>query len=229
MLPRLQRPARSASKATRATDPSPRTILGSLAAVVLAAGLAGCASLNNVDSEVRSYSQWPSGRSAGSYAFERLPSQAAEPERQSELENAARVALSKAGFTESASTSQSDVVVQLGARISREDRSPWDDPIWWNGWYYRSRWAPGPWGPGWWGGGPYWSMRYDTPRYEREVAVLIRDRQSGQPLYESRATNDSLSRGDTATLAAMYEAALKDFPTPSVNPRRISVPLASTP
>jgi hypothetical protein len=68
---------------------------------------------------------------------------------------------------------------------------------------------------------------YSSPQYDREVALLIRDRASGQPLYETRATNDGgYTSGGTALLAAMYEAALKDFPTPAVNPRRVSVELA---
>lgn len=186
--------------------------------------LGGCASLNTVDSDVRSYGQWPGDRAIGRYAFERLPSQAAEPERQSQLESAARPALTQAGFTEAATKAEADVVVQLGARVDRQDRGVWDDPFWWNGWGYRGRWAPG-WG--YYRPGPFWSMgyAYESPRYEREVGILIRDAKTGQPLYESRATNDSLTRGDADTLSAMYTAALKDFPTPAVNPRRVSVPL----
>jgi hypothetical protein len=69
-------------------------------------------------------------------------------------------------------------------------------------------------------------MVADTPRYEREVAVLMRDRRTGQVLYETRASNESLSGGDGTTFAAMFEAALKDFPQPAVNPRRVSIPLA---
>jgi hypothetical protein len=56
---------------------------------------------------------------------------------------------------------------------------------------------------------------------------LIRDRRSGAPLYEARAVSDGYSAGDTSVLGAMFEAALKDFPTPAVSPRKVVVPLAS--
>jgi hypothetical protein len=54
---------------------------------------------------------------------------------------------------------------------------------------------------------------------------MIRDRKTGQVLYESRAANEGLTGPDGATFAAMFEAALRDFPQPAVNPRRVSVPL----
>jgi len=192
----------------------------SIAFSLLATGfvLTGCAGVRTVDSDVNSYSQWPAGRKPSNYAFERLPSQQAQPQVQDSLEAAARDALAKAGFTEATNPSTADVTVQLGARINRYDRSPWEDPFWFRGPYWHSH-RYGWWGPGL---GPY----YAAPRYEREVAVLIRDRKTGQPLYESRASNESLSSGDSATLAAMYEAALKDFPQTAVNPRRVSVQLS---
>ena len=39
--------------------------------------LGGCASLRNVTSDVSSFGEWPDGRKAGTFAFERLPSQVA--------------------------------------------------------------------------------------------------------------------------------------------------------
>jgi predicted small secreted protein len=181
--------------------------------------LTGCAGMRTVYSDVNSYSQWPAGRKPTTYAFERLPSQQAQPGVQDSLEAAARDALGKAGFTEATSANNADVTVQLGARINRYDRSPWDDPFWWHGGLHY--WHP--YRYGWWG--PGLGLHYASPRYEREVAVLIRDRKTGQPLYESRASNESITSGDTATFAAMFEAALKDFPQAAVNPRRVAVQL----
>ena len=179
----------------------------------------GCASLNKIDSDVNSYSHWPAGREPSTYAFERLPSQQAQPEQQDQLEQAARDALAKAGFTEASDPAASDVTVQVSARVTRQDYSLYDEPFGWRGglWYGRGR---------WWGG-PGFGLSYQSPRYEREVALLIRDRRSGEALYETRASSDGLSSGNEQLLAAMFEAALKDFPQPAVNPRRISVPLAA--
>jgi len=191
--------------------------IGWLGALLL---LVGCAGLRTVDSDVNSYSHWPAGRAPSSYAFERLPSQQAHPDEQDALEAAARDALAKAGFTEAADASKADALVQVSARTTRYDVL-YDDPFYWRGgfWWHRG------FGP-WWGSGA--SLAYTTPRYVREVAVLIRDRASGAVLYETRASSEGYSGSDKDILAAMFEAALKDFPQAAVNPRRVSVPLAGT-
>jgi len=196
-----------------------RRTLGLLAAAL---ALSGCAALNSVSSDVSSFGEWPADRRPGSYAFERLPSQQANAAGTQALEQAAAGALKKAGFTPVASGQEPDLLVQVGARVGRADVQPWADPIWWRGGfgYYRH----GPWG------GPRWGlgMNFDAARYEREVALLIRDRASGKPLFEARASNEgNSSTAGSATLAAMFEAALMDFPRLGMNPRRVLVQLPS--
>jgi len=185
--------------------------------------LAGCAAMNTVTSEVATFGDWPDGRAPGRYTFERLPSQQAQPERQAALEAAAARALEKAGFTPAADAAQADVIVQLGARISKTEINPWDDPLWW-------RWGAGYWrSPAWRPRGafsPYWGLHADwsSVRYERHVALLLRDRSAGTPLYEAHAQTDGSTAGDSALLGAMFEAALKDFPAVGAkNPRSVSV------
>jgi hypothetical protein len=191
-------------------------------ALLLAATLAlsGCAALNTVSSDVSSFGEWPADRKAGTYAFERLPSQQAQAAESDALEEAARSALKKAGFTPAAAGQEPDVLVQVGVNAGRTDRQPWADPFWWRGsfGYYRH----GPWiGPRWGVG-----LQFDSPRYERTVAVLIRDRASGKPLFEARASNEGNSSGASArTLSALFEAALMDFPRLGMNPRRVVVQL----
>lgn len=183
--------------------------------------LAGCAALNTVTSEVSSFSEWPADRKPGSYAFERLPSQKANAQRSAELETAAAKALEKAGFTAAADPARADVIVQVGARISRTEVSPWDDPLWW-------RWGGGYWrSPAWrsarW---PYYASWHSDwyARYERTVAVLLRDRASGTPLYEAHAVTEGATSGDAALLGAMFEAALTGFPASGAqNPRTVRV------
>ena len=101
------------------------------ALLATAALVGGCASLNSVDSEVSSFSRWPTGRAPATYAFERLPSQQDRPEQQQRLEDAARSAVEAAGFAPAADPKGADVTVQVGARITAYDRSPFDDPFWW--------------------------------------------------------------------------------------------------
>src|SRR5690349_8809305 len=174
-----------------------RTLLATVAFGLLA----GCASLHQLDNDVSTWSRWPSGRAPTTYAFERLPSQQEQPQAQQLLEDAARPAVEAAGFVPATDPASADVTVQIGARITPTDRSPWDDPYWWGPGFYRpygyTRAGRVVWGPPWrYGYGPYgypgWGP-YDWYGYQREVAVLIRDRTSGEPLYEARALSDGFS------------------------------------
>ncbi len=186
-----------------------------LSLLIATLALSGCAALNRLNSDVSSFSRWPAERKPASYAFERLPSQESMPQSQQRLEDAARGAIEAAGFTAAANSSDAEFVVQLGARVNANDRWIYDDPFWWRGGLYYGRHGRGYWGPG-------FGMGFATPTYEREVAVLIRDRKSGEPLYEARASNDGASPSIESLLPAMFEAALKDFPNGGVNPRKVT-------
>ena len=198
-----------------------RSVLTS-AALLVAAALGGCAAMNSVTSEVATYGDWPAGRQPGRYAFERLPSQQAKAARQAELEAAAARGLEGAGFTAARDAAQADVIVQIGARISRTELLPWDDPLWW-------RWGGGYWRNPAWRSPSHFGFQANfnagwTARYERSVALLLRDRASGTPLYEAHAQTDGTTSGDNALLAAMFAAALKDFPASgAANPRQVTV------
>lgn len=201
-----------------------RWIMGLLASGLLT----GCANLDSLRSEVSSYGDWPPSRQPGIYAFERLPSQQTQAALQSALEIAARPALEAAGFKPSADAAEPELLVQVGSRVMQTGYAAWDDPFWWRGGYYggwyRGRWA----GPGWgwaspgWGWGHY-GYNY-VPVYQSEVALLIRERSSGKPLYEARARSDGTGTSGEI-LRAMFEAALKDFPATGINPRSVTVPL----
>ena len=189
--------------------------------------LAGCAGMSSVSSQVSSHGDWPPGRAPGTYAFDRLPSQqalAAETER---VEAAARPALQKAGFQPAAEGQAPDVLVQVGARTVYADIQPWGDPLWWRGSFgypysYGYGWRGSMWyGPGW-----GWAGRYDMPRYHHEVALLLRDRPSGKPLFEARASSEGSGSPGARALAAMFEAAMMDFPRLGLNPRRVVMTLS---
>ncbi len=186
-----------------------------------AALLSGCATVTTVGSDVATYGEWPAGRKPATYRFERLPSQQALGAQTEALEAAAAPALAKAGFTPAAEGQPADVVVQVGSRNWQVVDRRWDDRLWWPGGGFG-------WHRGW--GYPYrtslyWQGSLPT-RTEREIALLIRDGASGKPLFEARAASDQA--GNDATLrAAMFEAALQDFPKLGINPRRVVVPRAS--
>lgn len=193
-----------------------RLLLAATAGAALAA-LAGCAAMRSVSSNVSTYGDWPPERKPGTYVFDRLPSQQARPAEADAAEAAARPALARAGFVPAPAGQAPDVLVQVGTHTTRTDYSPWGDPLWWPGGF--GYWRQGP-----WLGSPWWfSARYDATRYEREVGVLIRDRASGKPLFEARASSEGNTPGSAQTLGAMFEAALMDFPKTGVNPRRVVV------
>ncbi|MDB6002419.1 MAG: hypothetical protein JWP52_4118 [Rhizobacter sp.] len=201
-----------------------QTIRNGLGVAVAAMVLAGCAGLQAVDSEVSSYSQWPADRKPSTFAFERLPSQLARPAEQDQLESLARGAIQKAGFTPVATGDKPDVKVQIGARVTRSDPNPWDSPFWWGG--YGGFGPRGHLGMGYGGlWGPGYGYYSSPPYYDREVAVLIRDASTGTALYETRARNDTAYNADGIWLAAMFDAAMKDFPQPAVSPRSVRIPL----
>ena len=204
--------------------PSLATRLGTAAMLAASLLLGACTAMRTVTSEVSTYGEWPDARGAGSYVIERLPSQQAASKQQDDIEQAAHQALQAAGFKPAVDGATPDVVVQIGARVTRYDRAPWDDPLWWHP--YGVRWA----GPAWPGpASPFWSpwsfrWRYDyRTEYLREVGVLLRDKATGQPLYEARARNDGITAGGPAVISAMFTAALKDFPKVQNEPHDVSV------
>jgi len=199
-----------------------------VASLLVAVSLAGCASLRAVDSNVSSFSRWPAGRAPASYVFERLPSQQAQPQQAQSLEDVARRAIEGAGFVAAGEGTTADVSFQIGARATELDRSPFADPFWYGvgplsrpfvyGRYGRPYWNPG------WRYGYGYGPGYEPPYFEREVGVLIRDKASGELLYEARASNEGGSMGASSLLSAMFSAALADFPRGgAVNPHRVRI------
>jgi hypothetical protein len=207
----------------------------SAAALAGAALLAGCASMNAVDTSVATFGAWPADFTPGTYAFDRLPSQQANMPRQQSLENAAAQALAEAGFRPAADGAKPAVMVQIGARTERFEQAPWDDPFWWGGprrFGYRGWAGAGPYGP--WG--PYgyrhgiWAPFPPAPDvYLHEVALLIRDANTGKALYETRASTDGYSSGGDRLLAAMFDASMKDFPRTNDKPHNVRVELPLVP
>ncbi len=202
--------------------PDRRLVLTSLSAAALLA-VTGCAGPYMFSADVSSYGNWPADRKPGTYAFDRLPSQQQNDEaarRQTALEDAAKAALERAGFTPAADVKTADVLVTLGARVTAYDPVPWDDPLWWRwrGRLYSPRYGyvgPGPWG---WRQDPFFDRRYD-----RAVAVLLRDRASGEALYEAHASNEGMSASADTLLAPLFAAALAEFPKVTPKSHRVSI------
>ncbi|MEP7102791.1 MAG: DUF4136 domain-containing protein [Burkholderiales bacterium] len=196
-----------------------------LSTACIALVLSGCAAFNNLSNEVSTFGPWPADRKPASFVFERLPSQQAHPERRVQLETAARGALEAAGFRAAADENSADYVMQIGARVSSNDPWLYNEPLFWRGGfrYGHGRWGRG-FGPGWGFNGRY--DYGDSPTFDREVVLLIRDRKTGQLLYEARASNAGPSASIDYLLPAMFEAALKDFPSAGPNPRNVTTQIS---
>lgn len=202
--------------------------------VLLFTALSGCAALNQVQVEVSSHGEWPAGRVPGSYAIERLPSQQTDLPAQQALEDAARPALSLAGFKE-VPAEQAELLVQLA---SRSQQVLTHDPFYpgWGGPFYGGYGYPGWYRPGVYVGGSY-GRRYhrgvgvgigygfgpELAQTQRETALLIRDRASQKVIFETRAR--LIGGNSERVVPLMFEAALKDFPQPAATPRTITLQL----
>ncbi|MDC8784781.1 DUF4136 domain-containing protein [Roseateles koreensis] len=199
-------------------------------AAVAVLGLSACNGIYTVSSEVSTYGNWTPERKPGSYAFDRLPSQQMPgdaAEVQTRMEEGARAAMAKAGFTETPDTQAADYLVTLGVRVNASDRAPWDDPLWWRWHGNYTAWRYG-FGYGYAlgprrGGIPFPGDPLMDRRFDRAVAVLVRDRKTAEPLYEARASNEGVSPGDRALIGAMFDAAMSDFPQVDPKPRRVTV------
>ncbi|KQT09410.1 DUF4136 domain-containing protein [Ramlibacter sp. Leaf400] len=188
-------------------------------AALAAALLTGCGTYL-LENNVQSFSGLPSLPANPTFTFERLPSQANQP-AQAQVESLADPALFKAGLRRDDASPR--YAVQVSARVQRV-LSPWYDPwdSWgWGGW--GGHFAHGHrMGLGW--GGPI-LPRSDQAWFQREVAVLVRDKSSNQVVYETRAASDGPWLDNAVVLPAMFDAALQGFPTPPQGVRRVNIQL----
>ncbi len=216
-----------------ATRTMPRLMkLVALLASLMAAALAlqGCATPTSLSAQVVSHARWDAGRQPGSFSFDRLPSQQDAPAQQQALEAAALPALRHAGFQPAASGSDAVYTVQIGARARVEQQrwsrlDPFWDPYWGATWGPGSPWRRGPFAgppgmpPGWVAPPP------PPPRARMQVDVMVRERASGQVLYEAHARYDRPGNVDNRLWPALFDAALQRFPTPLPEAVDIEVPL----
>jgi hypothetical protein len=173
--------------------------------------LSGCGTAYLLDNNVQTFSGLTALPSAPTYRFERLPSQ--QLPSQEQLEALADPPLHKAGFRRDDANPRYSV--QVGARLQRV-LSPWASP--WDSW-------------GWGGfhhrrfGLSAWS-RMESPWYQREVTLIVRELPSNKVVFESHAANDGPWLDNTSVFPAMFEAALAGFPNPPAGPRQVNIQVA---
>ncbi len=195
----------------------PRVVRMAVLSTIL--GLAGCAGVTTVVGDVSSFARSSAEVKAGSFRFERLPSQEQDAQQTAALEGMAQRALEQAGFKRS-DAGPAQFSVQVGAWTS-EALEIWPEP-----------------GLGRWG----WASRFDRlrpwglrpalygPRSDRQVFLTkvkldIRDLASAKVVYETTATNEQNWFVAEEVLPALFEAALAGFPTPNPKVHAVAVVL----
>lgn len=193
-------------------------------AILLSALLAGCGGMRLVHSDVAAISAFQAGEPAAgaSFRFERLPSQQMRPQAQDELEAIVERALAKVSMQRGADPAQARFVVLATARtvafVINDAGSLF--PI--GAGHGNAQVAIGI-------GGPsrsmaiMWPLMNVTYLYRSEATLVLRETQSMQIVYETRATHEGPWPDTPVVLAAMFDAALKDFPKPPSGLRRVRV------
>ena len=193
--------------------------LAALFTLALAALLTGCSSMRMVDSNVLAVANVPPGvqLQGAHYRFERLPSQVSNPEA-GLAEQQAQQALAAVGLVRDDAGAQISVLV--GFQGSQYLADPWGQP-------YPSTWGSVsigrgvPWGSG---VGVGMGMRFPPPtHYRREVSLILRDLQSGQVVYETRASHDGPWSDSVTIFATLFKAALAHFPNPPAGMQRVNI------
>jgi hypothetical protein len=207
--------------------PHPRLVLttpGRHLLVWLAAALAtGCAGVMRIDNQVKTHTQWPSGALPTGqvhYRFERLPSQTSADTAppQAELEAWVAQALRRAQWAPAQPGQPARWQVQVGAHTTELDRAPWErSPH--TTWIHSLPWK---------GQTPRQGgfMVVETPYFQRQLSVVVRDTQTAQVVYETTAFHDGRWRDSPALWQAMADAALEGFPRPAQAQRQINIDIA---
>lgn len=200
-------------------------------AVVLALGLAlgGCTSGPRVvTAQVHTVSAQAPGAAVLDQARYRFAVSPAVPEPgqmdSARLQQLAEAELARHGLVHA--PDQARLSVEVTARVQAYWVDGWGHP---HGSLSRMTFgigvARGGWGFGL--GGPLW-VDDSIPAYASELTVIMRDVQSGQIVYDSRARHDGRWHNTDAVLAALVAAALQGYPEPPQGARRVDVPLWPT-
>ena len=184
--------------------------------------MVGCSGLRMVENDVTAFYNWgaaPPGPGTA-YRFERLPSQQVVGAQQDYVERLARTALARVGMELNPTAPHYSVQVRVSTQVI--ERLPYDSAGY-DGFGFAT--------PGvFLGGGNSGAsaglslpMRFSDPYYRRELTLLMRDLNTNQVVFETRALSDGVQNETLAVLSAMLDAALRGFPQPPPGTRRINV------
>lgn len=201
-----------------------RVLAAIFSMVTMASFMAGCSSLRVVENDVQAFYNWNGAPPApgATYRFERLPSQQVIGAQQDYVEGLARTALARVGMELNPVAPRYSVQLTVSTQIV--ERLPYDG-IGYDGFGFAT---PGVFIAGGNRGsslGLSLPMRFSDPYYRRQLTLLVRDLDTNQVVFETRAVSDDVRSDTLSVLSAMLDAALTGFPQPGTQPRRINVPI----
>ncbi|MDO5625343.1 MAG: hypothetical protein Q4G71_11710 [Pseudomonadota bacterium] len=192
-----------------------------------AAVLTGCATgPRTVNADVRTSAAQPPGNAVlqgARYRFEPAPPGQLPP---AQVQAMAEAALARVGAVRD--DTRARVSVQASAWVNTYWMDEWGAPY--GGWSNPRVSLGLGFGRGWRGGGVGFGvgMPMASPAVAvqaSEVSLLMRDVQTGQIVYDTRARHDGTWRDTDNVLAALFVAALEGYPAPAQTVRQVGVPL----
>ena len=197
--------------------------------------LSGCSSMRVIESQVQTNTQWPTviasqtaGTAKAHFRLDRLPADVNNLQAgwaEVELE----AALAPLGWTRN--DIQAQYTIWIGVRAAEFIADPWGRPVR-SPWVNRFNFSVGtgyrPHGLGW-GVGMNTGMRAGFPPpsgYAQEVSIIIRDLQTSNVVYQTKAVHEGPWTDHQNIWRAMIAAALQGFPNPPVLNRRVDTSIA---
>lgn len=194
-----------------------RRLLHAASALWVCALLAACALPRMIDSEVHAYVGASGAQTGVGFAFARLPSQQAHPQRQDQLEAMARAALEEAGL-HAAPLAQAHYRVEVALQIDpihnpyRPSQRRRLDPV------VRADGSlvlPA----------PSVMLELEPPWWRHSVHLVLRNSGSGEVAYDTSATFDGPWSDSERLIPVLMRAALRDYPLPPTAVRKVVIEL----
>jgi predicted small secreted protein len=180
------------------------SLLLTLTAAIL---LSACATMRDVDSEVRSFAGTGTVAVDATYRIERLPSQQLQTDAREKFDALTDAVLARKGWTRN--DAQPRYTVQVDLQVLGVVRFLPEH-------LFHRLWRHSP------------VEHTDLPWYRHAVHVLIRDIHNAEAVYESHAQHDGPWTDSINLFPAVLEAALADFPQAVPAPHTVVVRLPAS-
>lgn len=195
--------------------------------------LAGCAS--TLRSEVTAYHQWPKDAAGSTFSFAHTQLEEQSLQRQA-FEDQVRTELLKLGLQEVRPGESAQLAVRIG--YSNEGRDvrvvetmlidPWYGSPWYGSGFYNPYWGWNSFGYPYYGRmWPSMPVAREVERrytlFRRELNIKISHADTGRPLFDVTVKSEGREGNLAKVMPYLVEAAFRDFPGQSGEPRMVEV------